>query len=150
MTKQQKQKQQKPKQKYSFDIRAGTTNQDEPVTSIDYTVIAYNLDQVIDWCKNEYNMEGMDEITSDELSTVFEKSYYGQISDHGNINEITQETQDKIVNNYGEVKEEYQGEYGDFRDIVDISGAEITQKDYEYMIKSYWNKVIDLTEVEQN
>ena len=59
------------KQKYSFDVRAGTTNQDEPITSIDYTVIAYDLDQVIEWTKTEYDMSKMDEITSDELEYIF-------------------------------------------------------------------------------
>ncbi|HEX7179134.1 MAG TPA: hypothetical protein VF220_05365 [Nitrososphaeraceae archaeon] len=139
------------KQKYSFDIRVGTTNLEEPVTDIDKVVIANNLDTVIDYCKQEYDMEGMEEIVSDESSIVFEKSYLGQMSDHGNIHEITQETQDEILDNYGEVKEEYQGEYGSFRDVVDINGGEITEKDYQYMISGqYWNNVVDLTESETN
>jgi hypothetical protein len=132
-------------QRYSFDIRSGTGNADEPVTSIDKTIIAFDLEAVIKYCESEYDMTGLDEIVSDELNIVFEKSYIGQVSDHGNINEVS-DTED-ILDNEGQVKEEYQGEYGDFRDVVDISGGEITQKDYEYMISGqYHNTVIDLTE----
>jgi hypothetical protein len=132
-------------QRYSFDIRVGTTNPDEPVTQIDKTIIAFDIDAVIEYCKTDYDMQGMDEVTSDELSIYFEKSYIGQVSDHGNINEVT-DTED-ILDDEGQVKEKYQGEYGDFRDVVDISGGEITQKDYEYMISGkYHNTVIDLTD----
>lgn len=139
---------QEQKQRYSFDIRVGTTNQDEPVTDIDKVIIAYDLESVIEYCKNEYSMEGLDEVISDDTSILFEKSYLGQISDHGNINEVTQETEDEVLDNYGDVKEEFEDQgYGNFRDIVDINGAEITQKDYEYMISgNYWNHVVDLTE----
>jgi hypothetical protein len=132
-------------QRYSFDIRAGTTNLEEPICNIDKVVIAYNLDAVIEYCKIEYVMDGMEELTSDELSVFYEKSYTAQVSDHGNINEVSL-TED-ILDNEGMVKEEYQGEYGNFRDIVDINGSEITQKDYEYMISgNYWNSIVDLTE----
>lgn len=135
------------KQRYSFDIRSGTTNQEDSITSIDKTIIAFDLDAVIEYIKSDYNMDGLDEVNSDELSVFYEKSYYGQMSDHGNIHEITQETQDEILDNYGEIKEEYQEEYGSFRDIVDICGAEITDKDYQYMISGkYHNTVIDLTD----
>jgi hypothetical protein len=146
---------QQERQRYSFDIRAGTTNEEEPITSIDKTVIAYSLDAVIEYCEYEYPIKNMDEVTSDELSIFYEKSYIGQVSDHGNINEVSQEriwleedqAQTNILDNEGFVKEEYQGEYGNFRDVVDITGAEITQKDYEYMTSGkYWNRVIDLTE----
>jgi hypothetical protein len=139
--------QQQPRQRYSFDIRVGTTNFEEPVTQIDKVVIAYDLDTVIEYCKNEYNMDGMEETVSDMSSVVFEKYYLAQISDHGNLNEISGETEEQILDNYGDVKEEYQEQYGRFRDVVDICGGEITQKDYEYMISGkYWNRVLDLTE----
>lgn len=136
--------------RYSFDIRSGTTNQDEPITSIDRTVIAYDLEAVIKYCEIEYSFdaEQMDEVCSDELNTVFEKSYLGQVSDHGNINEVTdEETKEEILDENYEVKEAYEQDYGNFRDVLDISGGEITQKDYEYMISgNYWNQVVDLTE----
>lgn len=140
--------QQQERQRYSFDIRAGTTNQEEPITSIDKTIIAYDLDAVIEYCKRTYPMQGMDEVTSDELSIFFEKSYLGQISDHGNIHELTNiETMKEIEDEDGNIKEEYQCEYGSFRDTLEINGAEITQKDYEYMISGkYHNSVVDLTE----
>lgn len=133
------------KQKYSFDVRAGTTNQDEPITSIDYTVIAYDLDQVIEWTKTEYDMSKMDEITSDELSIFFEYSYYGQISDHGNINEIKDYSE--YIDEDGQIKEEYQEDIFEARDTVEINGSEISTEDYLYMIRgAYHNTVIDLTE----
>ena len=132
------------KQKYSFDVRAGTTNQDEPITSIDYTVIAYDLDQVIEWCKTEYNMSKMDEITSDELGIFFEYSYYGQISDHGNINEVKDYSE--YIDEDGQIKEEYQEEICEARDTVEINGSELSESDYKYMIDgNYWNTVVDLT-----
>jgi hypothetical protein len=134
--------------RYSFDIRAGTTNQDEPITQIDKTIIAFNMDAVIEYCKQEYDMQGMDEVTSDELSIFFEKPYLGQMSDHGNIHEVKDiQTMKDIEDQDGNIKEEYQGEYGSFRDIVEINGAEITQEDYQYMISgNYHNTVIDLTD----
>lgn len=133
-------------QKYSFDIRVGTTNQDEPITQIDKTVIAYSLDTVIDYCQKEYDMIDLDEVNSDLLYAFFEKSYFGQISDHGNINEV-KDTSD-ILDDNNEIKEEYQSDgYGEFRDIVDISGAEISEQDYKYMVSgNYHNSVVDLTE----
>lgn len=140
---------QQERQKYSFDIRVGTTNLDEPVTSIDHVIIAYDLDTAIDYCKSEYDMQGMDEVVSDELSVVYEKSYLGQMSDHGNIHEVTNETllENRILDENSEIKEEFEGEYGYFRDVVDINGGEITEKDYQYMKSGqYWNSVIDLTE----
>lgn len=136
------------KQRYSFDIRVGTTNQEEPITSIDKTIIAFDLDQVIEYCKNEYPMDNMEEVNSDELSVFYEHSYLGQISDHGNIHEVTsEETKDEILDENYEVKEAYDQEYGNMRDTLDINGAEITEKDYQYMISGkYHNTVIDLTE----
>ena len=133
-------------QKYSFDVRAGTTNVDEPITSIDYTVIAHDLDQVIEWTKTEYDMSKMDEINSDELSIFFEYSYLGQISDHGNVNEISDP--DQYLDDNGDLKQEYEDQnIGEFRDIVEINGSEISTEDYLYMIRgAYHNTVIDLTE----
>jgi len=132
-------------QRYSFDIRAGTTNTDEPITSIDYTVIANNLDQAIEWSKTHYDMSKMDEINSDELSIFFEYSYYGQVSDHGNVNELSDYSE--YVDSEGQIKEEYEGEYGEFRDTVEINGSELSKSDYEYLTSGkYHNSVVDLTE----
>lgn len=129
---------------YSFSVSAGTTNLDEPIEGIDYEVIAYDLDSVIEWCKTEYDMSKLEEITSDELSSYFDYIYYGQISDHGNINEISDVND--YLDNDGQIKEEYETEIGEFRDVLEINGSEISPEDYKYLKSgNYHRSVIDLT-----